>query len=473
MSFVMMNNNSDSSGSSTAATDIEDGGEGNGDNNKSDNDIFVVPFHDCNVDGASLSKNLSIIAGGVKITDLAARCPMTKQPLLDNPATMSAQSQNLYIPLKIMMGRETKETFTEFGTLFKFLDNLSVEALMPKEMEGFRPFSCMTNCDLSAQWKGLCKGGAAKMHTLPCTGCATESNSLATPNAFPCIRWCHHHSNNPDWVCFHKPMATPERVASTQMEVKELLTTLEGPLDEIQAESQMTCSNVEIFFPSQSSTCDPQSIHFCPTNSKQRSSFSRLVTNELILQGLGVNGTLETRRAKLLDALRGESTINRLLSEISHGEEREGAYFLFMQTLPCVLHMENRNGIKLLTMLIIEGLSNTKEKFLYTDMNAEGRRVSQYISDIERLINTSILGTDDNPCQWMCPYDANKKELCPITMDNVQTRCVVDLLDTIINVCVTDEVRKTLCTTSLNYYRIAMVLLRKRDNFTNEAIATY
>ena len=58
----------------------------------------------------------------------------------------------------------------------------------------------------------------------------------------------------------------------------------------------------------------------------------------------------------------------------------------------------------------------------------------------------------------MCPYDANKKELCPITMDNVRTRRVVDSLDSIINVCVTDEVRKTLWTTSLNNYRIAMVI---------------
>lgn len=102
--------------------------------------------------------------------------------------------------------------------------------------------------------------------------------------------------------------------------------------------------------------------------------FSRLVTNELILRGLEVNGNLETRQAQLLNALRGESTINRLLSEISHDEVREGAYFLLMQTLPCVLlHMENRNGIKLLTMLIIEGLSNAKKKHLYTSMNAEGR----------------------------------------------------------------------------------------------------
>ena len=99
-----------------------------------------------------------------------ARCPITNRPLLDNPCTMSAQSRNLCMPFKLMMGRETKESFADFGLLFKFLDSLSDETTLPIELIGFRAFSCMTNCDLSAQWKGLCKGGAAKVHTLPCTG---------------------------------------------------------------------------------------------------------------------------------------------------------------------------------------------------------------------------------------------------------------------------------------------------------------
>ena len=118
---------------------------------------------------------------------------------------MKAQSRNLCIPLKIMMGRETKETFTEFGPLFQFFDNLTSAETLPTEMTGYMPFSCMTNCDLSAQWKGLCKGGATKVHTLPCTGCATKSDSLATPNARLCMRWCYKQSAlDTEWMCFHK-----------------------------------------------------------------------------------------------------------------------------------------------------------------------------------------------------------------------------------------------------------------------------
>ena len=71
--------------------------------------------------------------------------------------------------------------------------------------------------------------------------------------------------------------------------------------------------------------------------------------------------TLDIRREKLRESLQGEATIAMLAKKISHGEVKEGAYFILMNTHPCVLHMENRNGIKLLTMVFIEGLANAKK----------------------------------------------------------------------------------------------------------------
>ena len=427
------------------------------------------------IDGASLSKNLSIIAGGIKVTDRGARCPITSRPLLDNPFTMSAQSRNLCIPLKIMMGRETKETFPEFASLFKFLDNLSDAATLPVAMEGFVPFSCMTNCDLSAQWKGLGKGGAAKVHTLPCTGCATESDALAAPNATPCHRWCVGHSaRDPDWLCFHKEMATPERMNSMKGEVEELVSTLERALVDILANSRMTRSDVEFDTPTEGSLNDVASIHCRPQTASQRQSLSRLFTSELILRGLGIDGTLEVRRERLWLALKDEATIARLSKEFAHGGVKEGAYFLLMQTLPCILHMENRNGIKILSMLLVEGLSNAKKKLLFTNVKAEGSRVSQFLAYVERTVNQSILGTPHDPCQWMCPFDSKKKELGPITMDNVRTRRIVNaLLDKLLPGCVTDEYRKGLWTTAVNSYKSSMDLLRKKDDFDHDEVATY
>jgi hypothetical protein len=414
------------------------------------------------IDGASLSKNLSIVAGGVKLTDRGAWCPITNRLLLDNPATMSAPSRNLCILLKILMGRETKETFHEFASLFQFFNDLSKEGSIPTELEGFKPFSCMTNCDLSAQWKGLCKGGAAKVHTLPCIGCATESENLATPNARACTRWCHEHSQDPDWMCFHKPMATSERIASISAEVEELVSTLQTQLEDIQVKSKMMPHNLEESeAQTASSVNDALSVNFTPTNPTQRQMFSCLLTNELMLRGLDINGTLEEWRDMLIEAMRGESMITKLSKEIAHEDVKDGAYFLLISTLPCVLHMENQNGIKMLTMVLIEGLAHAKKKLLYPEIYAEGTRVSLFVSDIESLINRTILGTKDDPCQWMCPFDAQKKEIGPITMDNVRTRKIIDSLDTIVSFCVPDQGRKSLWTKALENYQMAMVLVWK------------
>jgi hypothetical protein len=159
------------------------------------------------LDGASLSKNLSIVAAGVKVIDRSACCPFSGRLILQNPLTMRAQSRNLCLPFIIRMGRETMEAFRDFGPFFAFMDALSKEGMIL--LDGIKHFLTMTYCDLAAQWKGLGKGGAAKVHNLPCTGCATESENLATPNNRACTRWCHAHSQDVEWMCYHKPMATP------------------------------------------------------------------------------------------------------------------------------------------------------------------------------------------------------------------------------------------------------------------------
>ena len=244
----------------------------------------------------------------------------------------------------LQMGRETKETFAQFASLFTFIDKLADMETLPPELRGFLAFLIMTNCDLSAQWKGMCKGGATKVHTLPCTGCATESDALVAQDGV----LAGHSTADPDWMCFHKPMATPERVETMKAEVTELLATLETALVEILAKSQMSRCDVECDTPTDASSRDTTSIHFCPPqNASEERQYSRLLTNESILRGISIDGSMETRREHLRVALKDEATIARLSKEISHGEVKEGAYFVLMSTLPCVLHMENRNGIKI------------------------------------------------------------------------------------------------------------------------------
>jgi hypothetical protein len=65
----------------------------------------------------------------------------------------------------------------------------------------------------------------------------------------------------------------------------------------------MTRSDVELDDPRECLSNDTASIHFCPASTSQNQSYSHLLTNNLILKGLDINGTLETRRGRLHLAL--------------------------------------------------------------------------------------------------------------------------------------------------------------------------
>lgn len=130
-------------------------------------------------------------------------------------------------------------------------------------------------------------------------------------------------------------------------------------------------------------------------------------------------------------------------------------------------------GIKELSMLLLEGISNVKKGKLYADIRGEGPKMKKYIDDVERIINQSILGSEDDPCHWCVPYDTTEKKLGPITMDNTRVRKIVDSLEMLIDITVVDANRKILWYSALQNYRIAMVLLRQKRDFTNDQIATF
>ena len=60
--------------------------------------------------------------GGFKVADKSSVCPFTSELLLQNPTELNAQSRNLCFPLKLIVGRETKETIKEFAPMFEFME---------------------------------------------------------------------------------------------------------------------------------------------------------------------------------------------------------------------------------------------------------------------------------------------------------------------------------------------------------------
>ena len=210
---------------------------------------------------------------------------------------------------------------------------------------------------------------------------------------------------------------------------------------------------------------------------RQRTSdFSELITNELLLRGQGPLGSWTVRRDKLRMLLRSEVKLRKLQDDLKHGDREEGALFCLIQAIPCILHLENRVGIKLFTMILIEGLSNARKGLIYTDLRAEGLRLEHFFERVELLVNSKILGDDDNVSEWICPRSENRKEVGAITMDNVRCRRVVENFELLVDECcfVGDESnRKDLWLSCMPWYRSGICKLRSKEDFTPEDVASF
>ena len=63
----------------------------------------------------------------------------------------------------------------------------------------------------------------------------------------------------------------------------------------------------------------------------------------------------------------------------------------------------DEDGLKILTMLLISGLSNARKHLLYHDESAESKRIECFFTDVESILNTKIIGDDMSPSQRQCP----------------------------------------------------------------------
>jgi hypothetical protein len=343
---------------------------------------------------------------------------------------------------------------------------------------GLKPMSCGANSDLSAGWKCLCKGGAAKVSNLPCHCCASHKDKKwARPNPeqkkLDCA-WCQEINKGAvteDWKCHHHGMMTDESLAQGRLELDLLTDSLNGNLATIDAGTSMTLDDVENEVPQ--SVSNPTSIRHVPETAGERVQCGILLTNELVLRDVSPLGTLSIKRNSLSVALGSEAKIRLLLTELSHGTRSEGAMFLLIQAIPCVLHLENRVDIKILTMLFIEGLSNAKKGALHHDVTAEGPRIEMFFDRVAAVVNKQVLGTADNSSEWRCAADEKKKEIGAIQMDNVRTRRIVGQLDLLVEECVVTEDYKATWLACIPKFRDGMMKLRSRDDFDNNAIFSF
>ena len=179
-------------------------------------------------------------------------------------------------------------------------------------------------------------------------------------------------------------------------------------------------------------------------------------------------GSFAVRQERLKDALEVEAEIRVLVERIDHCDNNEAAVFAVMNCVPCILHGENRIGLKLLTRLLIEGVGNATKKKTYADSNSPVTRVDNFIKAVELIVNTEILGSVESPTQWSVPMTEDRKEIGIICMENGKVHRVIDKIEKLIDIAIVDVERTALWLASVIPYRAAMISLRRKEDFELE-----
>ena len=133
--------------------------------------------------------------------------------------------------------------------------------------------------------------------------------------------------------------------------------------------------------------------------------------------------------------------------------------------IPCILHLENRVGEKIISIIIKKG----------TDLYDLGRK-EDFIEQLSKTFQTQVFGTVESPSQWKLRYskDGGHLTLYAIQLRNNATRCCLDTIDVIIEQCVAhDETYRGRLILATMKYREALKLLLLHHELSDDEIENF
>jgi hypothetical protein len=416
------------------------------------------------LDGSQLTNKLSFVMAGLKLVDLAVRNPITGEYKLDpncEGSTYLPQSRKWCFPLKFCMGKETTAMYQdEFQDLF----DIFVDASKPgqKVFSGWEPIHFSNPADMAAIQKVLGIGGAAKVMTFFCHCCSLTSSEIAVENSGDAIcDACRQiQMEKSDWLCYCQPFCSQELIGRYKVALNDLMNQWSHDTEKVRAEGKLV-SGAEN---------NPRSITYVPNTMDDTMAYSRLLIKEMRLRRRStLRKTLNQLQSELKECLAAEMSMNKLISRISQAKTREEAMERIMTFVPCIMHCENRVGIKILTMIFIEGLSNYQgAKFADLDDISNLKREEIYINKVEKIVRGSILGSYGSEAQWSLPVEKQKntedncRKIGTISMENYKVRKCINQIDQLIQISITEEYQKQYLKFTLNEYTGLIKIMRKK-----------
>ena len=398
------------------------------------------------LDGADLSRNIQHVTCGIKILDPRAINPLTGIPI----GLEGVQSRDYCFPFKILLAKDTKALYqTHFKPFFAW-----ARELHEKGLDEFKPFKVASPQDISSFWKCIGRGGACKRDEDFCHCCPLKSRDLIKPNLFKCVD-CIRRCNR---ECYHHQVGDEKYLEDVKEDLQGLVDTHSHLFDdENVAKMTLKLSPNDIF-----ANKDINNIDFDPQTEDELREFSQKVNENLRLLKLPRRGNLAVRKSLLrkhLEALSRKDSLTKILNNYNI----QNSMILMEQAIPCVLHMENRIGEKMLKLLLIEG---------YNERDSDAQKQAEMIKNVQRIVNTSILGTQRRKANWLINL-TKQKEIADQPMTNNHTRKVINDFELLLDACISDLERRTQWVECIQQWRDLIEMARKREDFSDEEIETF
>ena len=436
-------------------------------------------------DGAQLTNTISHVAAGLKFNDVAMKDPTTKKPMLLHSPDSLVQSRNLCFPLRIVIAKDNKMTLEGFRSLYKSFNSGDIA-----EAFGCRPFKMSFPGDMKAQWGALDEGGAAKVKDKFCYICPCQSSCIHIPqDKTQCIlctnraaaagtggvRDMEDEDDDVAKECYHYQFFADPGVRATLNEELDVLSTIITEDNQGLAASSTDKGRMYVRRPGEVMVeGDLLDVDCRPSSTRDKAAMAALVTAELARRLMPTSGLLQERKERLKDILLKEQRARDLSKMLTESQPKERAMYLVLQAVVCILHLENRVGLKSIESILRSGLSNAQKGILdWTTASGIQARQEQYVKRISRIISCNILGTSIAPAQWRFPLGEDGL-MGTLSMDNNRTRRVMNSIELLVNVSFPcNDINRKRLLRCFPKYRAAMVLLRKNSDLDDNEIQTF
>jgi hypothetical protein len=164
-------------------------------------------------------------------------------------------------------------------------------------------------------------------------------------------------------------------------------------LNQLIVDSLIDCKEDPRGKPQANAWQDPTSIHFqfLEALPREKNWYMLKLESDLLLRSLLSTGSLGDMQERLKSAITMEYTLRHIEDKLTHGRVRKAtAMHLVINALPCILHLENIVGLKIMTRLLQIGMCNTKEGLIDGLGSCDTDQIANYMNKVQEICCTSI-----------------------------------------------------------------------------------